>query len=42
MGRYYEQKQRMMECGARWHKWYLVENFYKAKIRWTMQVGFPI
>ena len=35
-GRYYEQKQRMVECGIR-HKWYLVENFYKAKIRWTLQ-----
>ena len=35
-GRYYEQKQRMIECGIR-HKWYLVENFYKAKIRWTLQ-----
>lgn len=35
-GRYYEQKQRIIECGIR-HKWYLVENFYKAKIRWTLQ-----
>ena len=35
-GRYYEQKQRMIECGIL-HKWYLVENFYKAKMRWTLQ-----
>ena len=35
-GRYYEQKQRMIECGIR-HRWYLVENFWKAKMRWTLQ-----
>ena len=33
-GRYAEQKNRLMECGLR-HRWYLVENYSRAKACWA-------